>query len=399
MGKAAREARRARQRAERTRMRIVIGAVSSTLSLEREMRLIIPALIYGDEVLLYSPVASALADFSRLAKSGDMSSLVAKVAPFAAAAAEAQGQELDTSMLAYLPLIERLAEVSDSDVDALLTLVPERDRPSALEALTKVRESLGQLDDSRAEMEHVIDTMARDARLPELSNAISAGALRIEHVDFDSSSDAAVAAFVLQIAGHFNNPGAHILVDDLVGGVLTAALHENDRTGRRSRQVSVGTSLLGMVPSFDHITVAEAIDVRTELSPAVVRFRSAVGKFERELAASAPASPELEADIVALWHDIVAPELEDLRGRIDDNRSLRLLQGGAATSARDVATPFVSGAIGMAAGSFAHVQPALVAALGILAPLAAKQRLESIDIRRHRLYLLHAVQCRAQRSA
>jgi hypothetical protein len=268
--------------------------------------------------------------------------------------------------------------------------LPPLEATETRRALDELRSLMHQLEGPRDELKRVIDGLADQAQLQELDVAMSRGVLRIEDVDVDATDDG-IARYLNQIAAHFNDPRAHLLLDDTVGGVVAASAALEDRATRRARQVSVSSELLARLPSFETLTVAEVLDVRADLQPAVVNFRGAVSKFENELVDAPPGGPELVADVYDLWTSTVAPELGELAARIDDNRSLRLLQAQAlAEPARSVA-PVAAGVIGMFVGPFPSVIPVLFGALGFVGPLGARQKQTARELQRHRLYLLHAV--------
>jgi hypothetical protein len=146
-----------------------------------------------------------------------------------------------------------------------------------------------------------------------------------------------------------------------------------------------------MVPSFDRVTVDEAIDIRAALEAPVVRFRKAVYGFERELVEVPALSGQLDDEIIDLWHGTVAPELVDLQDEIRSNSSLRVLAGGGVERLQDLAKGLLPGAIALSVGTFTGFQPALLAGLGLLGPALARQRDRKRALERNRMYLLHAV--------
>jgi hypothetical protein len=389
MGKAARKARQDRNRAEAARTQIVVGAIGSDLRAERELNLVKPALIYGDRVVLHSPVVSTIASLQALGD-GDSAALIAAVAPFAIAAGTSSGGEFNTAALEQLEMLLPLAQLSDAEVETRLHSVPLADRAGVREAIGQLRQATSGFGVQMQELDRVVTDMATGAGLPELQVAVDRGFLTIADAGIDGSDDSA-EHYIANLSKHFDDPRSQLLVDDLVGGVLSQLGDMPDHASRRARQASVGSALLGQLPAFEQLTIAEILDVRAELEPAVIRFRGAVGQFETQIASSDLGSAELDADIENLWNTTVAPELLELRARIDDNRLLRQLLVGSAQSLQAIATPIAGGLVCLAAGNYIDIQPALLAAAGFVAPIAIRRKTEATKQQRHRLYLLHEV--------
>jgi hypothetical protein len=128
-------------------------------------------------------------------------------------------------------------------------------------------------------------------------------------------------------------------------------------------EVGLAESLITSLPSFPLATMDELLDIRSELSKPLIRFRAEVAR----LAESVAASGADDFDIAYRAH--VAPALLALDEEIQSNRSLLTFLGATLEDAKT----FVGGAALMAVSlSIGSVDSVAAGAAGVLAGIAAR---------------------------
>ena len=157
--------------------------------------------------------------------------------------------------------------------------------------------------------------------------------------------------------------------------------------GAEKSDLSVTGELLGHLPGFERATIAEILDVRSELKPPLIQFRSAMVQLRREVASL----PEAESNryVRDHFHRTVAPALSDIEDRILSNRYLAQLTdawlkpGPWMTSAAGVAMAF-----GPLPGA-AEVAAIIAGATWPFAEAARAKKLEAHNISRTDYYIVH----------
>lgn len=394
MGKKARLENRARRKAaekvERDRVRIVIGTAPSGVSLQREIALIKPALIYGDQVVLCSLTATLLEQCFAFSKLRD-----------------------DEQMLAIGEIIRSSGLVSPdaSDALALVAAWPQLKKSLSAEQVREFNESdaLAELEASAQHLsEHgrnlaeVMYGQFREAGGEELVPALDAGALQIESlIGADADVDTMIEALVERMTGALLDRRSYVICDEAVGSIVGATSDVPDPSGpavRRARRVAAGTGLIAELPSFPKASIQEALDIRRELDPAVLRFRSAMASVEAELAGSDPLTAGFAEDVRLLCEAKVAPELLELEQRVHDNSALRQLQNAVLSDPKAAAKSVGTG-LCVLLGTGNDILGAVSAAAGIAVAAENARRVEKKNIERHRFYLLHATEKRLRKTA
>lgn len=390
MGKKARLENRAKRKAaaqaERERIRIVIGTVPDGLSLEREIALIKPALIYGDRVVLCSPTATFLkemAAFGTLSGRDQMQTMV-EIAVRAGL--------LDAEVMAAPAFVEAIPHLL-----AMEGLPPELNELLASEEVAQLQEFGSQLRESVSEMAATMEQQFREAGGDELRPALECGALEIEQLLAPGSDDVddVLDALIDRVTAALRDGRSYVLCDESLGSIVTATTQDLQTSSpalRRARHVGTGAGLLAELPSFPLATVAEALDIRRELDPAVKRFRAAMAELEADVAHVDPRCSEFAEEVRLLWHANVQPELLDLEERVRTNTYLRQLT----RDPKETALVALTG-LGVALGTGDDVLKAVGAAAGALGDAAVRKAAESRSIKRHRLFLLHATEERLRK--
>jgi len=354
---------------------IVIATAPVGLTLEEEIRLAKPALLYGDQVTLYSPVAVLLASAEEVAGLDD-EGLIEFF--------RTVGPGLDPGFEAGLAYVEHL----------------RRKRHRTKEELQLVLGFGRQLRQTAMELREAVGPLLESAGVPELAPAIDAGLLRIDPLVSEATDDldAVVDAYVGKLRELLVNRSAHPLFDEGVGSLVRAGVNEGmfelgSAAGRRAKDVGVASELIARVPAFPEASVAEILDVREELRIPLGRFRSAVASFARQAAAAAH-EQDFAAEIADLYVAEIEPSLQELREAIESNHYLRQLGRQAWTSVEDLLKTGGLLTIGMMgltdASAVASVVVGTAAAAGQATVTAGRERSETQHaLERDRLFFLY----------
>jgi hypothetical protein len=359
-------------------MNIVIGvAPTSKLSLETELRLIKPALLYGDRVTLYSPATSLVV------------------------MAAAIGELSDDEKVDFLAQV--VPEVSPEQTeDALLVLNTFRElrrkRRRSREQILLVERVRRQLnvvwDMMRERMDHMVAMSGADELVP----AMETGLLDVDILlkgEEDFSLEQILQEFVDRLAKSLTSDVTYPLFDDQAGSLVEAHVAEGlivptKSADARGRQVGAAAAFMSRLPAFPGATVREVLDIRNELRDPLVRFRAAVMEVTQSLGARSYEGA-FAGEIEQIYVEKVGQALLEMGEAVQANRYLRELLGEATTNMKIILTGVLtfgltrtSDMAPLIAGGAAAATAAVTAAWNT----AAERR----RIRQERFYLLYETQ-------
>ena len=179
-----------------------------------------------------------------------------------------------------------------------------------------------------------------------------------------SYSDEAYEEYRRTILKAVGDAKTYPLFDDLTGGdivskaVRQGVIRPSSADKRRGKHGGLSGDLLRRLPMFEKATVSEVLEIRNELSAHLGAFRDAVATSAATIEAAPWAVDDFAAEADLVFRENVAPAVEQIEQRVEEDRGLREL------SLR-YGPPLFSGAAGMSvllAGQWA---------LGSLAALAA----------------------------
>ncbi|MDQ6853709.1 MAG: hypothetical protein M3046_08450 [Actinomycetota bacterium] len=288
---------------------------------------------------------------------------------------------------------------------AMLAMVPALKDAGLLdsEQCAEFERAAEGLDAHREELATVMHDQFVTAGGEELLPALTEGALEIEPlIPSDGNLDQVIETLVARIVDALGDRRSYVICDATVGSLVAAMGYILDRSStatRRARRAGAGTGLIAELPAFPNATVRDALDIRRELAPAVVKFRGAMGKLEGELADADPFDPSFSEELHLLWESAVAPELQDLEQRVRDNSGLRQLRVPVLADAKGLATGLAAGGLGVALGTGIDIAAVVGMAAGVTGNVALRHHSEKRAIRNHRFYLLHATEERLRNTA
>jgi len=356
---------------------ITIGAApSGQLSLENELRLVKPALLYADHVTLYSPTTSMLA---MTAAFGELS----------------EDQKLEF-------LRQVAPTVSPSDAPNLVAVLDVYEalrskRRRSRDEIVLVEKVRRQLDAAWVELRSKVDEILSGSGVEELLPAIEQGLLDIDPIvsgeDFDS--ELFLQEFVNRLFRSLLSPTAYPLFDDASGALVRAHVAEGlieplPASDSRARQVAAAASFMSRLPAFSAATLAEVLDVRKALSGPLVRFRAGVVEIS-ELLTSRAFEEGFDAEVEQAYIQHIAPPLQEIEELVAANTYLRQLLGKTVADMKTTVTAVLTLGITRVADL-----PALIAGGAALLTAAASAALakseEAQRIRQERFLFLYRTQ-------
>lgn len=159
----------------------------------------------------------------------------------------------------------------------------------------------------------------------EIDMALEADSVRMisDGTRFEDSTDQQIAWFRDRLAKALNDPGSHVLLDDMTTELLRGSGDYPDGlpavAETRSRRAAVGTGLVERLPTFPVAPMSHVLEAREELAEGRARYRASAKSLAEKLQSSA-LDATLPSEIDELWHDEVRPSLEDLRSTASKTR-------------------------------------------------------------------------------
>jgi hypothetical protein len=311
-------------------LQITIGShPTNSLNLDQELKLLKAAILYGDQVELYSLKAS-------------MFSLILKL------------RDLPAPL--QIRLIEEISPYLKTDVDSaefLRNLRIYKDaitrRPIPRPVLVMQR----QLEQEWFHIKKFAEGMVHASGFQDIERGIKAGVVKLHVFENAKTQQQAVDLIVDCIASASHSPllaerrpimevrsdpllqeflegmisavsgGASLpLFDEQISSLINAGVREGKIIPNRSatsqaKHSALAADLLEKLPHFEHASIDQVLAIRSELDRPLVRFRSALIKFS-ETIKSAAWEKDFPADADNIFHRDVAPAIIDIiRGLVE----------------------------------------------------------------------------------
>jgi hypothetical protein len=352
---------------------IAIGAAPrGGLSLDEDIRLLKPALLYGDRVTLYSPMATMLAMTAGLGELSerDRISFLRQVIPIVAAE--------DSDSLDGLDLYEQL----------------RRRRNRTTQEIMAAERFRRELERHWDELRSVIERTLEQAGADQLVAAVDAGLLTIDPLlpggDFDLEEF--LRAFVDKLAELLTASLSYPLFDDSAGGLVQAHVAEGlivPREGARGRgkQVTAASEFMSRLPAFPAASIHEVLGIRDELKGPLVRFRAGMVEIA-DIIEAAPFEEGFQDEVQDIYIEKVGPALADMEDAVRQNAYLQQLLGSAVADMKTILT----GVITLGVTQTADLSPLIAAgaAAGAATIQAAwNKQMVARRIRQQQLYFLY----------
>lgn len=385
--------------------RIVAAAnPGSSLTVGSELDLVKAALLYGDEVTLISPVTTMLLRFENLQRFTDrqLVDLLRRVAP------------------ALLPPGElHEFEHGLQQVDQLLRTTSRGGMGSEEYLRAPVHQLLGP---GQRMLSEAVRAIGASTGIEQFAHARREGIVQIENADPGGELDLLVSCivsaklaqtgqrqdnphtkrlvetFVDKLSKHLSTGREYLIFDKPIADLTEAAIREGIFTpargpAGRSAQAMAASGLMGRLPTFPMATVNEVLDIRSELAPSLMPFRSAMVTISKNFT-SAPWESDFEDEIHDAWIENVRPAIEAIEVSVHDNHSLLSISAGltgTATAAWPGLAIFAAGLLGHTDVLQALGGTGVLAGTAPILQALRDRRTARNDIRMQPFYFLYAV--------
>jgi hypothetical protein len=381
---------------------VVAANPGSSVTVVPELDLLKAALLYGDKVTVLSPVTTMFLRVEGLQNFSprEQIELMRRVAPNLMPAKDVPAFQ------------DGIAEVDDFLRSTARggTAGQKLLRAGLLQKFAPVQRTLSK----------AVQELTEDAGIDQLARARAKGLLQIESADpgdtmdllvscifsaklaqsgqraDDSHTDRIVETFVDKLSKHLSSGREYLIFDEPIANLTDAAIREGLFTpakgpAGRCAQAMTASGLMSRLPTFPTATVDEVIDIRSELTPSLTQFRSAMVTISKSFS-SAPWETDFEDEMHDAWVESVLPAVESIDTSVKDNSSLLSLAtgiAGAANSAYPGLAIVGTGLVGHI-GAVAAVGGGLAGGAPILQAVRDRKKADS-EIRMQPFYFLYAI--------
>lgn len=291
-------------------LHITVGvAPNGKLDLTNELRLLKAALLYADKVKLCS-----------------LTSQMAILLPFLGVLSD--DDLLDLS-LHTATILNKDPEAFDATIKEykLLKNKKRRNKNEILRFMHIKR----QLDKTREEFKKVAERLLKEAKADGLFPALQSGLVDIQW--FDINKENVAEDYIYTVLDAILTSKTYPLLDDFSGNLIKLALEVGKiiplrTTITKAKQASLSSGLFDKLPLFDEASVDEIIDIRKELEKPLIRFRSAIISFSRNIE-NEPWNAEFRSEVDQIFLEKVEPAILDIEEAYKENNLLvKLLKRG-----------------------------------------------------------------------
>lgn len=326
-------------------VRIVVCAYPSN-TIHSVVDLVKSAVLYGDEVVLYSPIGSFLGHLAVLAE-GDGAELAELMVSAGHVLNDEFAAKLADLDATHGPGTARRFIVGISNPNSMLRTTLRKQGGAESLDLEQFDESFKRV---RQEFEDTTQSQLRSAGFEEVSAAFDAGILKLAPL---GDGEDLYESFTRQLDEVLTDTSVYPLFDDeLTQFVKTLAEHGKlgQVTYNRAHGAQAATAdrMLGQLPTFPLATMDEVVGIRDRLKDPLIRFRSEIIDVTTTLELDA-LDNDFEEASVELWHSRVAPRLLELHEVVHEEGILRSY---GLEAAANLAAPGAIAAVGAATGNF-----------------------------------------------
>lgn len=316
--------------------------------LERDVRLIRPALLYADKITLTSITAKMIVDrdhieYTPIAERLDLAiraSIEAKDWPLKRFTIK----EVIETRDALAAFQGRTRSLLSFDEKALLSRIQEQ--------MFLIIQELNRYWD-----EFVVSNFAdvkNSSGYSELDLAIQAGILIINPLN-DGESGMETAEHYLDILGEtLGNPHVYPLIDEQLSDVIEKGFN----SGRfksygllqgRASQAAAGTEFIESLPAFPRARVGDLLDLREAIKDNRAAYQSEVARIAESITSEA-FSRDMTAQIQDEYVRVVQPILRDLEQQMLDKRFRRIVRTNVLSQAGSIGAATLRSIVGLGMG-------------------------------------------------
>lgn len=309
-------------------------SVLGGLSLDHDLRLVKAALLYADDVTLYSPAASLALSVAHVKhlRVLEQIEVLEYLIPYIVTDLSDRAGLYEALRLYKIAKRERHPGVEASRYMQLLDgalnwdgIVATAEQQARESKVTEITRAIG------SKRLHVHDFLRKNS----LSKAEAAARL-ISHAAPDANSaersqwgddfiDEYTSVLTTSVSGGMTYP----LFDAQSGNLLSLGISEgkfvvSDSGLVRGRHSALAADLLDRLPLFEQASVSEILDIRKELAKPLIRFRRAITSFSATVKA-APWDEDFVTEADVIFHRDVDPVVQEIEELVQNNRYLMQL--------------------------------------------------------------------------
>jgi len=330
---------------------IAVGFSGPAQNLEHELDLIKSAILYGDSVTLCSHKAWLFRAMEPIEKmtSEEMMALAVRLYPSNPESKYRDSPEIVNLAGEYIKSLLRKRRG--------LTTAQNIQKQSILHAYREVI----------ANFQKIFSTTGCD----KLFRLIKDGHVTLyEFKNLDSAE--LVKDFVSYVSDALQDGSTYPLLDDGAGNLLSAFSHTNSIAlnaidNDRIKHIQLADNLFHRLPGFESATLDEVIDIRSELSKPLIRFRGGLIEISEKIR-SATWDSDFPKEVDILVHSIIEPAILEIDEQMRITPALvRFIQKPADILKHATSRAGVCALI----AKFAHLTPITLAAMGATASAIA----------------------------
>lgn len=294
-------------------MNFTIGIAPSMTNIENDMRFIKSTLLYADTITLISPIAYIyfqLTDESDRKTEQSYIKLLQKVLPFCESFNPERIMELS-------PIIKNYSKV----------ILSKNYKSMPYIYRAKNKKMLKQFGEGVTE---TVTNMLGEVNCTSLKKLVNEGKIKL--YDFKNpinNSDDFITEFFNTLKYAITNQATFPLFDEESNNLINAAIKDNiitlnDNNEFNIKHSALTNNLLLALPSFEYATVDEIIDIRKELDKPLVRFRSKMLEYNKEIQ-SMPWDDTFKHESYMLYQQHIAPSILELDEMTKENKFIKNL--------------------------------------------------------------------------
>lgn len=274
----------------------------SGVSLARDVELVKASALYADEIELVSVGAVMIAGAAQLVDGGEQALLALA--------------SLDDETMRHLGGGKNMP----ADWRNVLTLLS---RPGAMrhpEAAELRRALSAAMAETRADFSGTVEQMLAESGAEELLPAIASGLVTLSASGFSGDSaadtDSVMDNWLALLRGLLVDKRTRLVLDDQVGSLAASLIREGHVNPHRvtlqhAGEAAVGSGMVARLPAFPDAPLNELLDLRSDLSGPLGRYRAAVVRLSSKITAG-PFDADLPVELDDLWTAEVQPALHEM---------------------------------------------------------------------------------------
>ena len=305
------------------------------------------ALLYADKVTLHSPIAAIFMNATESATNFttlERLQLMVRIAPLLSP----DHEENYRHQLEVYELLNRKEEkflVVQTRHKRARQLVPVgvRDSLKSIYSGKKTIEDKGQKD--WAKLNESTESLRQFLGIDKLDKAVEAGLLTVNRLESDKVSgyellvrlgpgnydiehliSEPASAMTREIMNLMFSPNdSYLFVDNKFGDVFQLAKQTSGQNPQlnqvqkeKAKNVFLVSHMFSVLPRFEGAAFDEVLDINSELSRPLIRFRSAVAEYA-ELIESTSWDSDFEAEAAKVFEEKIKPSILEIEERIEDN--------------------------------------------------------------------------------